>query len=93
MTGFPRTISTKRHEAVAGSIARRIYVEIFRGNFNWLVPKTCLIKPLYAEATALRPDVVVLDKAELGSEPLWQKEPVSWTTASLQKSESKSTRP
>ncbi len=76
MTGFPRTISTKRHEAVAGSIARRIYVEIFRGNFNWLVPKTCLIKPLYAEATALRPDVVVLDKAELGSEPLWQKEPV-----------------
>lgn len=67
---------TGPHEAMAGSIAGRIYVEIFRGNFNWLVPKTCLIKPLYAEATALRPDVVVLDKAELGSEPLWQKEPV-----------------
>jgi Uma2 family endonuclease len=67
---------TGPHEAVAGSIAGRIYVEIFRGNFNWLVPKTCLIKPLYAEATALRPDVVVLDKAELSSEPLWQKEPV-----------------
>lgn len=67
---------TGPHEAVAGSIAGRIYVEIFRGNFNWLIPKTCLIKPLYAEATALRPDVVVLDKAELGSEPLWQKEPV-----------------
>ncbi|MEG4577951.1 Uma2 family endonuclease [Microcoleus sp. N3A4] len=67
---------TGPHEAVAGSIAGRIYVEIFRAQFNWLVPKTCLIKPLYAEATALRPDVVVLDKAELGSEPLWQKEPV-----------------
>jgi Uma2 family endonuclease len=67
---------TGPHEAVAGSIAGRIYVEIFRGNFNGLVPKTCLIKPLYAEATVLRPDVVVLDKAELGSEPLWQKEPV-----------------
>ena len=67
---------TGPHEAVAGSIAGRIYVKIFSGNFNWLVPKTCLIKPLYAEATALRPDVVVLDKAELGSEPLWQKEPV-----------------
>ena len=67
---------TGPHEAVAGSIAGRIYVEIFRNNCNWLVPKTCLIKPLYAEATALRPDVVVLDKAELTQEPLWQKEPV-----------------
>ena len=67
---------TGPHEAVAGSIAGRIYVEIFRDNVNWLVPKTCLIKPLYAEATALRPDVVVLDKAELTQEPLWQKEPV-----------------
>lgn len=67
---------TGPHEAVAGSIAGRIYVEIFRANFNWLVPKNCLIKPLYAETTALRPDVVVLDKAELSTEPLWQKEPV-----------------
>ena len=67
---------TGPHEAVAGSIAGRIYVKNFRGYFNWLVPKTCLIKPLYAEATALRPDLVVLDKAELSSEPLWQKEPV-----------------
>ena len=67
---------TGLHEAVAGSLAGRIYVEIFGTNFNWLVPKNCLIKPLYAEATALRPDVVVLDKAELTNEPLWQKEPV-----------------
>jgi Uma2 family endonuclease len=41
-----------------------------------VVLKNCLIKPLYAETTALPPDVVVLNKAELGSEPLWQKEPV-----------------
>lgn len=67
---------TGTHEAVAGSIAGRIYVEIFRNNVNWLVPKNCLIKPLYAEATALRPDVVVLDKDGLKQEPLWQKEPV-----------------
>ena len=66
---------TGPHEAVAGSIAGRIYVEIFSSNFNWLIPKTCLIKPP-AEATALRPDVIVLDKAELSKEPLWQKEPI-----------------
>ncbi|MEH2060492.1 MAG: Uma2 family endonuclease [Nostoc sp.] len=67
---------TGLHEAVAGIIAGRIYVEIFNSNFNWLVPKTCLIKPPAAEATALRPDVIVLDKAELSKEPLWQKEPI-----------------
>ncbi|WP_375469702.1 Uma2 family endonuclease [uncultured Nostoc sp.] len=67
---------TGPHEAVAGSISGRIYVEIFSSNFNWLIPKNCLIKPPAAEATALRPDVIVLDKAELSKEPLWQKEPI-----------------
>ncbi len=67
---------TVPHEGVSGSIAGRIYVEIFKANFNWLIPKSCLIKPLAAEATALRPDVIVLDKAELFQEPLWQKEPI-----------------
>jgi len=67
---------TGPHEAVAGSIAGRIYLEIFRANFNWLVPKNCLIKPLYAQATALRPDVIVLDREELNQEPLWEQEPV-----------------
>jgi Uma2 family endonuclease len=59
---------------MGGSIAGIIYLEIFCSNFHWLVPDTCLIKPLYAEVTALRPDVVVLDKAELGSKPFCQKE-------------------
>ncbi|MDY6785892.1 MAG: Uma2 family endonuclease [Cyanobacteriota bacterium] len=67
---------TGPHEAVAGSIAGRIYVEIFRTRSEWLIPKTCLIKPLHIKATALRPDVVVLDKTKLSQEPLWEKEPV-----------------
>ncbi|MEH2212313.1 Uma2 family endonuclease [Nostoc sp.] len=67
---------TGPHEAIAGNIAGRIYVEIFNSNFNWLVPKNCLIKLPAAEATVLRPDVIVLDKAELSKEPLWQKEPI-----------------
>ncbi|GAX42400.1 hypothetical protein NIES4075_34010 [Tolypothrix sp. NIES-4075] len=64
------------YEAVSGSIAGKIYAEIFRSNLNWLIPKSCLIKPLASEATALRPDVIVLDQAELKAEPLWQKEPI-----------------
>jgi Uma2 family endonuclease len=63
---------TGPHEEVSGSIAGRIYAEILHSNLNWLIPKNCLIKPPYAEATALRPDVIVLDRAELSKEPLWQ---------------------
>lgn len=67
---------TGPHEEVSGSIAGRIYSEIFRSNFNWLIPKNCLIKPPAASATALRPDVIVLDKAQLSTEPFWQTEPI-----------------
>ncbi|MBW4592740.1 MAG: Uma2 family endonuclease [Brasilonema angustatum HA4187-MV1] len=67
---------TGPHEEVAGNIAGRIYTEILRTHLNWLIPKTCLIKHPRAEATALRPDVIVLDKEKLAKEPLWQKEPI-----------------
>ena len=67
---------TGPREEVSGSIAGRVYAEIFRSNLNWLIPKTCLIKPPAAEATALRPDIIVLDKEKLKQEPLWNKEPI-----------------
>ncbi len=67
---------TGPHEVVAGGLAGRLYVEILRLNLNWLIPRTCLIKPLASAATALRPDVIVLDREQLASEPLWQEEPI-----------------
>ena len=75
---------TGPHEEVAGNIAGRIYLEIFRNHYNWLVPKNCLIKPLSAEATALRPDIIVLDKEQLQQETLWQKEPVICNSNTIQ---------
>jgi Uma2 family endonuclease len=67
---------TGPHEAVAGSVAGRVYAEILRTQLPWIIPKNCLIKPPATAATALRPDVIVLDKAKLKREPLWQKEPI-----------------
>jgi Uma2 family endonuclease len=67
---------TGPHEVVAGNIAGRVFLEIFRDQYDWLVPKNCLIKPLAAAATALRPDVIILDRALLKTEPLWAKEPI-----------------
>jgi Uma2 family endonuclease len=64
------------HEAVAGKVAGHIFAEILRTNLNWFSPKTCLIKPPATEATALRPDVIVLDEDQISKEPLWQREPI-----------------
>lgn len=67
---------TGPHEIVAGNLAGRIFIEILRNHPPWIVPKTCLIKSPAAEATALRPDVIVLDEENLNQEPLWQQEPI-----------------
>lgn len=67
---------TGPHESVAGKLVGRIFVEILRLNLQWTIPKNCLIRPPAAEATVLRPDVVVLDEMELAAEPFWAREPV-----------------
>jgi Uma2 family endonuclease len=67
---------TGPHESVAGKLAGRLFVEILRLNLQWTIPKNCLIRPSNTEATALRPDVIVLDEADLVEEPLWEKQPV-----------------
>jgi Uma2 family endonuclease len=67
---------TGLHELVAGKVAARISAEILRLGYQWTIPRTCLIKPPASQATALRPDVVVLDEQKLSDEPLWQREPV-----------------
>jgi Uma2 family endonuclease len=67
---------TGPHEAVTGQIIGYIFVEIMRSQYNWIVPKNCLIKPPAMMATALRPDAIVLDEDKLSQEPLWKKEPI-----------------
>jgi Uma2 family endonuclease len=67
---------TGPHESTSGKLAGRLFVEILRLNLKWTIPKNCLIRPPETEATALRPDVIVLDEADLAEEPLWEKQPV-----------------
>ncbi|PZO59519.1 MAG: hypothetical protein DCF15_03740 [Phormidesmis priestleyi] len=71
---------TGPHESVAGELAGH-WFSAFRSGpqaaaRSWTIPKNCLICPPAAQSTALRPDVIVLDKAKLEREPFWQKEPV-----------------
>lgn len=77
MDGELRSLEpTGPHESTAGKLAGRLFAEILRLNLKWTVPKNCLIRPPETEATALRPDVVVLDEADLVQEPLWEKQPI-----------------
>ncbi|KAF3889728.1 MULTISPECIES: Uma2 family endonuclease [Nostocales] len=66
---------TGPHEQVAGFISRKLNVEIDRLDLPYFIPMRCIIKPL-GNLSALRPDVVILDRSTLDSEPLWQREPV-----------------
>jgi Uma2 family endonuclease len=67
---------TGPHEAVAGKIAGHLFTAMLHSHSSWFIPKNCLIKPPAAEATALRPDVIVLDEDQLSQEPRWQREPI-----------------
>ena len=73
---------TGPHEEVAAFVLRKVNVEIDRLHVPWFTPARCLIKPL-GTSTAFRPDVVVLDKAAIANEPLWQREPIITLGASI----------
>jgi Uma2 family endonuclease len=66
---------TGLHEQVAGFVNRKLNVGIELSNQPWFIPMKCLIQPL-GQNSAYRPDVTILDRSTLNSEPLWKKEPV-----------------
>ncbi len=75
---------TGSRETVAGNLSGYVFNEIQRSRQPWIIPKNCLIQPPASEATALRPDVIVLDETQLDSEPLWQQEPMICNGRSIQ---------
>jgi Uma2 family endonuclease len=63
------------HEEVTGFLIRKINVEIDRLNLPYVTPSTYFLRP--PETTAgYQPDIIVLDKPALISEPLWKKSSV-----------------
>ncbi|MHC5595355.1 MAG: Uma2 family endonuclease [Nostoc sp.] len=70
------------HEDVVGFIARKLTVEFDRLNLPYIIPKTALIKPTNSES-GYSPDVLLLNRANLGNEPLWKKESTVSLAASI----------
>lgn len=67
---------TGPHETFSGKLASKIGIAINNRQLPWFIPRTCLIRPFSDQATARRPDIIVLDETVLDNEPLWEREPV-----------------
>jgi Uma2 family endonuclease len=67
---------TGPHETVSSKLASKIGIAINNRQLPWFIPRTCLIRPFSDQATARRPDIIVLDETVLDNEPLWEREPV-----------------
>ncbi len=59
------------HEDVASQVIRTVDREIERLSLNWFIPNTCCVKPA-SNLDAYIPDVIVLDRGQLMTEPLWK---------------------
>ncbi|NJL85813.1 MAG: Uma2 family endonuclease [Leptolyngbyaceae cyanobacterium SM1_1_3] len=66
---------TGPHEQVSGLINLKLNLEISREQHPFFIPMRCLIKPM-GLTSAFKPDIVVLSRPALESEPLWQREPI-----------------
>ena len=66
---------TGPHEQVVGLLNRKLNVLIDQENLDAFIPNTALVRPLGME-TGYKPDVLMVDRAALAQEPLWQRQSV-----------------
>jgi Uma2 family endonuclease len=67
---------TGPHEEVAGFISQKICFQIELAQLFWTVLQRPLLQPPHIDMTAFRPDVAVIDRAELVHEPLWPEQSI-----------------
>ena len=67
---------TGQHEEVAAFITTKVCVQIDGAGLPWFVLQRGLFRPSNVGMTAFRPDVAVVDRAELDQEPLWSDESI-----------------
>ncbi|MBW4595155.1 MAG: Uma2 family endonuclease [Brasilonema angustatum HA4187-MV1] len=70
------------HEDITGFLTLEIAVEIKRLKLPYSIPKTALVKPPESES-GYSPDVLILNRPNLATEPLWKKESTVTLGASI----------
>lgn len=68
-------LGTGEHSSVIGFIAGELHFEIRRSQLPRAIPGECLLKPIH-DKSGYQPDIIVLNKAQLASEPRWHKESI-----------------
>ena len=67
---------TGLHEEVAALITAKLCVQIDEAGLPWFILQRGLLRPSNVGLTAFRPDVAVVDRAELTKEPLWSEQSI-----------------
>ncbi|NMG08911.1 Uma2 family endonuclease [Brasilonema sp. UFV-L1] len=70
------------HEDIVGFLAEKFTLEYVRLNLPYSIPKTALVKPPESES-GYSPDVLILNRPNLATEPLWKKESTVTQGASI----------
>jgi Uma2 family endonuclease len=73
---------TGPHEQVVGLLNRKLNVLIDQENLAYFIPNTAVVQPLDS-ANGYKPDVLMIDAAALGLEPLWERESVIMLASSV----------
>jgi len=64
-----------KHSEVAGFISGELFVEIRRLQLPYFIPKECIVRSDDGES-GYEPDVIVLDRDAIASEPRWERESI-----------------
>ena len=66
---------TGPHEQVVGLLNRKLNVLLDQQNLSYFIPSTAMIQPLGFES-GYKPDLMLIDPANLSKEPLWKRESI-----------------
>jgi Uma2 family endonuclease len=70
-----------KHSEVAGGSAKSLNYAIDGAELDYLIPRECVIK--CSDQTGYEPDVIVLDRVALASEPRWESDSIITQGASI----------
>jgi len=73
---------TGKHSEIAGFLGGELFLQIRQRQLPYFIPKECVIKP-YPDESGYEPDLIVLDRLAINSEPRWAKESIITTGKSV----------
>ena len=64
---------TGTHEQIIGFIGLKLSAQIDKFNLDYFLAQNSILKPIDSDNSGYKPDIMLIDKAQLNNEPMWQK--------------------